>query len=108
MANKPVQPINYESGQEYFATLPTSELLPHLMSKIEDYYAFALKYRFLDKWKRSYMAYYGMSQAGTDSSKLNQAGTNGEEYILKVNDFRSLLQNLLTMTTSQRPALQPK
>jgi hypothetical protein len=100
--------VVHPSSKQYFASLPTDELLPHLLSKIEDYYAFALKYRFLDKWKRSYMAYYGMSQSGTDTSKLSQAGTNGEEYILKVNDYRSLLQNLLTMTTSQRPALQPK
>lgn len=104
----PDKSIKHSSGLQYFASLPVDELLPHLISKIEDYYAFALKYRFLDKWKRSFLAYYGMSQSGTDSSKLNQAGTNGEEYILKVNDFRSLLQNLLTMTTSQRPALQPK
>lgn len=109
MANKtPQDQTNPGAGPAYFASLPTDELLPHLMSKINDYYTFAFKYRFLDKWKRSYLAYYGMSQSGTDSSRLNQAGTNGEEYILKVNDYRSLLQNLLTMTTSQRPAGQPK
>lgn len=109
MANKTqLSSVNASSGFQYFAALPTQDILPHLMAKIEDYYAFALKYRFLDKWKRSYLAYYGMSQSGTDTSRLSQAGTNGEEYILKVNDFRSLLQNLLTMTTSQRPAGQPK
>lgn len=100
--------INPGSTRQYFATLPTEELIPQLRSKINDYYEFALKYRFLDKWKRAYLAYYGMSQSGTDTSKISQAGTNGEEYILKVNDFRSLLQNLLTMTTSQKPAGQPK
>lgn len=97
-----------QSDDIYFAALPGDQLIPFLNSKIQDYYDFTLKYRFLDKWKRTYLAYYGMSQSGTDSSKLNQAGTNGEEYILKVNDFRSLLLSLLTMTTSQRPALQPK
>lgn len=109
MSNRsPDKNINHNSNGQYFATLPIDELLPYLISKIDDYYAFALKYRFLDKWKRSYLAYYGMSQSGTDTSRLNQAGTNGEEYILKVNDYRSLLQSLLVMTTSQRPALQPK
>ena len=96
------------SSDVYFAALPINDLMPFLQSKITDYYDFVLKYRFLDKWKRTYLGYYGMSQSGTDSSKLNQAGVNGEEYILKVNDLRSLLQNLLTMTCSQRPALQPK
>lgn len=104
----PANSMNTQNQFNYFATLPTLDIVPQLLSKIEDYYAFALKYRFLDKWKRAYLAYYGMSQSGTDSSRLNQAGTNGEEYILKVNDFRSLLQNLLTMTTSQKPAGQPK
>lgn len=108
MNKTPGSSINPGQGPQYFAALPTDEILPYLLYKIDDYYAFALKYRFLDKWKRSYLAYYGMSQSGTDTSKLSQAGTNGEEYILKVNDYRSLLQNLLTMTTSQRPAGQPK
>lgn len=108
MNNSPDQRINNQSSDVYFAALPVEELLPYLNSKITDYYDYAMKYRFLDKWKRAYLAYYGMSQSGTDTSKLNQAGTNGEEYILKVNDFRSLLQGLLTMTTSQRPAFDPK
>lgn len=107
MNQSPTSP-RVQSDQQYFATLPIDQLLPYLNSKIQDYYDFALKYRFLDKWKRSYLAYYGMSQSGTDTSRLSQAGTNGEEYILKINDFRSLLLGLLTMTTSQRPAMQPK
>lgn len=108
MNKSPDTDIKHQSTDIYFAALPIDELLPYLNSKITDFYDFAFKYKFLDKWKRSYLAYYGMSQSGTDSSKLNQAGVNGEEYILKVNDFRSLLQGLLTMTTSQRPALEPK
>lgn len=97
-----------ESDNMYFAAMPAQDLITYANSKASEYYEFISRYKFLDKWKRAYLAYYGMSQAGTDSSKLNQAGTNGEEYILKVNDFRSLLLGLLTMTTSQRPALQPK
>lgn len=107
MNTSPTDP-RMQSENKYFAALPVQDLINYCNSKTGDYYDFALKYRFLDKWKRTYLAYYGMSQSGTDSSKLNQAGTNGEEYILKVNDFRSLILGLLTMTTNQRPALQPK
>lgn len=96
------------SSDTYWAALPPVELTRHLTKKIDEYYQFITRYQFLDKWKRSYLAYYGMSEAGLDTSKLNQAGTNGEQYIIKINHFRSLLQNLLTLTTSQRPALQPK
>lgn len=102
-----VDPL-FRSEDQYFAARPVLDLITYCNSKATEYYDFTLKYRFLDKWKRAYLAYYGMSQSGTDSSKLNQAGVNGEEYILKVNDFRSLILGLLTMTTSQRPALQPK
>ena len=104
----PSHPPVIESENQYFAALPALDLITFLNSKIQEYYDFTLRYRMLDKWKRTYLAYYGMSMTSSDTSKLNQAGVNGEEYILKVNDFRSLLSGLLTMTTSQRPALQPK
>lgn len=92
----------------YWASAAPSDLTKNLLTKIQEYYDFINRYNILDKWRRSYLAYYGMSDSGVDSSKMQQAGTNGELYIVKCNHFRSLLQNLLTLTTSQRPALQPK
>src|ERR1041385_2368469 len=94
--------------ETYWASLPPEDLTRKLTAKVTEYYEFCMRYGFLDKWKRAYLAYYGMAEAGTDASKLNQAGQNGEQYIVKVSHLRSLLQNLLTLTTSQRPALQPK
>ena len=79
MNKSPDTDIKHQSTDIYFAALPIDELLPYLNSKITDFYDFAFKYKFLDKWKRSYLAYYGMSQSGTDSSKLNQAGVNGKQ-----------------------------
>ena len=99
---------NNTSANTYFAALPPDELTRKLTEKIQDYYEFATRYGFLDLWRRGYMAYYGKSGTGTDTSRLSQAGTNGETFVLKVNNFRSLLNNLLTLTTSQRPAIQPK
>lgn len=96
------------SSDTYWGAAPPEELTRYLTRKVNDFYSFCTRYSFLDKWKRAYLAYYGISEAGMDSSKLNQAGVNGEEYVIKINHFRSLLQNLLTLTTSQRPALQPK
>lgn len=95
-------------NDQYWAALPPQELTRKLTRKVTDYYEFCTRFQFLDRWKRSYLAYYGYAESGTDSSKLNQAGANGENYVVKVNHFRSLIQNLLTLTTSQRPALQPK
>lgn len=92
----------------YWAAEAPKELTRHLLTKIQEYYDFILRYMILDRWRRSYLAYYGMAECGIDGSKMQQAGNNGELYIVKCNHFRSLLTNLLTLTTSQRPALQPK
>jgi hypothetical protein len=100
--------VTPSSETQYFATLPIDELIPALNSKVSEFYDFVLKYRFLDRWRRTYLAYYGQSQSGSSTDRLNQTGMNGEEWVLKCNDYRSLLQNLLTMTTSNRPAVQPK
>jgi hypothetical protein len=99
---------NLSTQDQYWASLPPLDLTRIATRKVSDYYSFMVRYGFQDKFKRAYLAYYGISEAGMDSSKLNQAGTNGENYVIKVNHIRSLLQNLLTLTTSQRPALQPK
>ena len=95
-------------NDQYWASLPPTDLALKLMRKTDNYYSFCNRYGFLERWQEAYMAYYGMSGAGATSSKLNQMGNNGENYVIKVNHFRSLIQSLLTLTTSQRPALQPK
>ena len=96
------------SDNIYWASETPENLTRHLLTKIQEYYDFITKYAILDKWKRSYLTYYNLAESGVDGSKLQQAGQNGEIYIVKCNHFRSLLNNLLTLTTAQRPALQPK
>jgi hypothetical protein len=95
-------------SDQYWATLPSDDLPNWLVRKVDAYYEYCSKYGFMDRWRRAYMAYYGMSETGTDTTRLNQAGTNGELYVLKVNHFRSLLQNLLVLICQQPPAIQPK
>lgn len=96
------------SSDQYWATLPSDELPTYLCGKTNSFYDYCFRYGILDRWKRAYLAYYGLSESGTDTTRLNQAGTNGELYVLKVNHFRSLLQNLLVLITQQPPAVQPK
>ena len=92
----------------YWADLPPDELAGKCNSKVQDYYDFIFKFGILDRWRRSYLAYYGFSESGADTSRLNQVGVNGEQYVLKINHFRSILQNILVLTTSQPPAVSPK
>ena len=94
-------------NDEYWANLPSDELPAELSKKVNNYYDYCSRYGILDRWKRAYTAYYGMSDSGSDTTHLGQA-QNGELYILKVNHFRSLLQNLLVLITQQPPAVQPK
>lgn len=92
----------------YWGSEAPEDLVRSCLTKISDYYEFIRKYGMLDRYRRSYLAYYGLSDTNIDGSQMQQAGNNGELYIVKCNHFRSLIQNLLTLTTSQRPALQPK
>lgn len=97
------------TNETYWAAAPVSDLTMACGKKIQSYYKFCTKFGFTDLWRRSYISYYGQSENGaSSSSRLGQVGTNGEYYTNRVNHFRSLLQNLLTLTTAQRPALQPK
>lgn len=95
-------------NDQYWANVPSDDLPRELSRKLNQYYDYCFRYGALDKWKRCYLSYFGISESGTDTSRLNQAGTNGELYVLKVNHFRSLLQNLLVLITQQPPAIQPK
>jgi hypothetical protein len=97
-----------QSQYQYFATLPIDELLPALNGKIDNYYKHCEAHGVMKRWRDLYRSYYGMSESGAKSSELNRAGAEGEKYILRVNQLRSLLLRLITMTTSSRPAWAPK
>lgn len=92
----------------YFATVSPDDLGSELNTKISQYYDFVNRFQILDRWRRSYQTYFGLSNSGADTSRISQAGSEGENYILKVNHFRSILQNLKVLICQNPPALQPK
>ena len=100
--------MSNKNPETYWAGLPADELGGYLSDKVEQYYNFVFRFGILDRWRRCYLAYYGFSESGADTSRLNQVGTNGEQYVLKINQFRSILQNILVLTTAQPPAVAPK
>lgn len=105
----PSDPIEtYNPASEYWANAPKDTVTGFLFGKIEEYHRFTAQYGILTRWQNSYSTYYGLADSGASTSDLSQVGENGEQFVLKVNNFRSLLQSLLTMVTSQRPALNPK
>lgn len=105
---------NYSSippnTDEYFATLPKEEIAAELNRRVDLWYenlALSGVYR---KMKKSYAAYYGYNStgAGHTSSEIIKSGEQGELSLVKANHFRNLLQHLLVMTTSSRPAMEAR
>lgn len=96
------------TNNTYWATELPDDLAIKCTEKVDEYRDFTLRNGVLDRWKRAYLAYYGLSESGSNTSRLNQAGTNGEQFVLKVNHFRSILQSLLVLITQSPPALQPR
>lgn len=89
----------------YWAAKPGDEIGPELMKKAQDYYEYLLTSGRLDLWRKSYEWYYRPAIKG---GKVNSAGESGEYTTITINNYRNLLRHLFTMTTSQRPAFEPR
>lgn len=96
---------------KYFATLDQySEVYCQaLVEKVNKYRTYLETTGKISKWGRMLKNYYGISTDGQKSSNMAQpGGKQGELTLTKVNDFRNLVQHMLIMTTSQRPAGEAK
>ena len=91
--------------KKYFATADVEEIGSHLLKKIDAFSENLMltgRARLLEK---SYNQYYRSMETGGSS----WMGGESEEFShLSINHYRNLLQHLLVMTTSQRPAFEPK
>lgn len=94
----------------YFASLPADELADELMNRIDEYYRSLEDTGMLRKFRKSYDQYYGYSlnYFFSSSSDVGYGGEQGEIATVKVNHYRNLLQHILVMTTSTRPALEAR
>ena len=91
---------------QYFAAKPADELASELMDRIEDNYLFVKSSLVFDRVRKSYQAYFGMSQGGFSSTALGNGGDQNELTTMKVNQYRSIIQGLLNLTTSQKAAFE--
>ena len=100
------------SSDQYFATLDTEEVGKAIDEKIQDFYRKVETMGYFHIIRKMYHAYYGSDVNQTSSGRLFQShaigrgGVQGETYDFKVNEFRNLVQHLIVMTTSERPALE--
>lgn len=95
----------------YFAALPAEDpqYLDELLNKIDQYRNFCSDTGKFAKWQRALNNYYGVSSDGLKSSNvITRGGDSGQLSMMKVNDYRNLIQHQLILITGQRPAGQAK
>ena len=92
----------------YFANKPKDEIGEALYDKVKDWYRDVEVSGIYSRMRKSYHSYYGFNGDDHMSSEIYQSGIQGELSLMKVNHYRSLLQNMLVMTTSQRPAMDAR
>jgi len=93
------------SRNEYFAALPTKEIAGELYNLKNKYYEHLEKIGHFTLLKAAHQTYYKASFIG---GRLRRTGENMEYVEMSVNHYRNLLQHVLSMVTSQRPAFEPK
>lgn len=92
-------------NDEYFAALSGEEYLDALVEKENKFRTYIKTSGKVAKWDRMMKNYYGVSADGMKSSAMvNRGGDQGQLTFVKCNDFRNLVQHMLILTTSQRPA----
>lgn len=95
----------------YFAALPAKELANHVFKLLEKKKRYVETAGLADKWKKSYQFYYGKHFTNLnsyDGSDIVSYGEDGQLSAFSVNHFRNLIRHVLSLTTSQRPAFEPK
>jgi hypothetical protein len=94
------------SDQVYFAARPPEEVCKFIISRaIEPYYQWLRDTGRLAFWKRIHrQRFSGLFDAGL----VGVDGEADELVSMNVNDFANLLQHTISMTTSTRPAFEPK
>jgi len=93
--------------EEYFANKLPDELVPVLKRKCSDWFNIITQNNYLEKIKRSWMAYHG-AYFDSDGHTIIFGGEQGELVNLAINHYRNLAQHILVMVTANRPAFQAR
>ena len=86
---------------KYFASLPTEAVGSEILEKVTDYYNYVRTSGRLALWRRSYEAYYRQHYQGGTTYR---DGEQGELHKVNVNQYRNLVQHVMTLITQQRTA----
>ena len=100
----------YRNKETYWATMSKEDIGTELDKRIEDWYSQVSTTGIFRRVRKCYMAYYGFSSTGSGhtASEVTYGGVQGELSLVKVNHLRNIIQHMLVMTTSTRPAMDAR
>lgn len=84
----------------YWAASAPDDIGSELVEKINAYYLYLNSKFFMQQWLKTYLMYYsGKGNAGS----IYSGGEQGEYKNINVNNLKSLVQSLMTITVDERP-----
>lgn len=87
-------------NNSFWATKPPEEITEELMKRVSSYDEHLVNSGILGELRDSYKSFYG-------DTKIRDAGTQGELKSIKINHYASLIRNLVSLVTNNKPAWQP-
>lgn len=99
--------LEQENPDVYWASVPSDELADEMLDRIKTYWDYIDDSGRAQLWDRAHRMYYGLDADGgwQNSAAVTFGGEEGEEVLLRVNQFRSLLEHVLALVTATRPAM---
>jgi hypothetical protein len=99
----PTEPTPVAQPSKYWAAAPPDEIASKLLQKTQDYFYYLRQSGRMWLYQNAYQMYYGPALQG---GQVQFSGQQGELVLISVNHYRTLLKNLHTLITTNRPALQ--
>jgi hypothetical protein len=91
--------------QMYWANKPENDIAELILNKVKDYRETIRNNGMIALWQDVYKEYYdGINTKG----EITQTGAAGNRFRININHFRSIIDNIVSLTTSNRPAFKPK
>lgn len=96
--------------KQYFATLPTQEVVPQLKQKIQSFDKFLERTGIARRAEKAEQLYFGkhLGESGAGLSEVAKVGADSELRAYSVNLFRNLIQHRKALTTSNRLSYDPR
>jgi len=96
----------------YWAACPGETVGADLVKRVDDYYEDLETSGLADVMRRSFYTFYGV-EAGYGATfrglgEPRRGGAQGELVLLNANHYRSLIEHMVNLVCSQRPALIPR